>query len=304
MADSKPAAMAAAAPAEMPSARQSASSKLPRPEPMVCWFGTTVLGTKAASSSSQRSLPCRWECRCTSGLQPPETASRSQAISSTPEVSSPSSLMLRTVTPSSAAVCRPADAVLATALPISTRVPASTAAAATAVSCGTGVDDGGDLDAGGAQVRGQGVGAVVGGADDHALPGGHGVAVEVAADGRGEHDAGAVVVLEHQRAFVGAGGQDHLVGTDVPNPLPGHAGGGRAGQVVGAVLDGDDVVGVVGAEGGGAVQDGGFGAGDEFGFDVRHPFQGRLAFDGLGQPGGGGAGQERAAQFGLVVHAA
>ncbi len=95
---------------------------------------------------------------------------------------------------------------------------------------GAGVDDGGDLDAGGAQVRGQGVGAVVGGADDHALPGGHGVAVEVAADGRGEHDAGAVVVLEDQRAFVGAGGQDHLVGTDVPNPLPGHPGGGGAGR--------------------------------------------------------------------------
>src|SRR3712207_7219774 len=54
------------------------------------------------------------------------------------------------------------------------------------------------------------VGAVVGGADDHALAGCHGVAVEVAADCRGEHDAGAVVVLEHQRAFVGAGGQDHL----------------------------------------------------------------------------------------------
>ncbi len=72
--------------------------------------------------------------------------------------------------------------------------------------------------------------------------------------------------------------------------------------MVGAVLDGDDVVGVVGAEGGGAVQDGAFGAGDEFGFDVRHPFQGRLALDGLGQPGRRGAGQERSAQFGLVVH--
>ena len=61
--------------------------------------GPRCSGTKAARSSSQRSLPWRWECRCTSGLQPPETASRSQAISSMPEVSSPSSLMLRTVTP-------------------------------------------------------------------------------------------------------------------------------------------------------------------------------------------------------------
>ncbi len=80
---------------------------------------------------------------------------------------------------------------------------------------------------------------------------------------------------------------------------PGAAG---AGQVVGAVLDGDDVVGVVGAEGGGAVQDGAFGAGNQLGFDVRHPFQGRLAFDGLDQAGGRGPGQERSAQFGLVVH--
>ena len=40
----------------------------------------------------------------------------------------------------------------------------------------------------------------------------------------------------------------------------------------------------------------------QFGFDVRHPFQGGLAFDGLGQAGCRGAGQQRAAQFGLVVH--
>ena len=63
--DSKPAAMTAAAPAEMPSATQSSRSKLPRPEPATCWLGTTLLGTKAARSSSQRSLPWRWECRCT-----------------------------------------------------------------------------------------------------------------------------------------------------------------------------------------------------------------------------------------------
>ncbi len=85
-----------------------------------------------------------------------------------------------------------------------------------------GVHDGGDLDSGGLQVRGHGVSAVIGGADDHALPCSDGVAVEVAADGRGEHDAGAVVVLEHQRAFVGAGGEHHLAGTDVPNTLPGY----------------------------------------------------------------------------------
>ena len=101
---------------------------------------------------------------------------------------------------------------------------------------------------------------------------------------------------------MGAGGQDDLIGTDVPNTLPGHAGGGGAGQVVGAVLDGDDVVGVVGAEGGGAVQHGAFGAGDELGLDVGNPFQGGLALDGLGDVGGSGSGQEGPAEFGLVVH--
>ena len=114
----------------------------------------------------------------------------------------------------------------------------------------TGVHDGFDADAGGPEVGGQGVGAVVGGADDHAGTGGHGVAVEVAADRGGEHDAGAVVVFEDQRAFVGAGGQDDLGGADVPDPLAGHAGRGRGQEVVRPVLGRDDVVGVVGAEGG------------------------------------------------------
>ena len=65
-------------------------------------------------------------------------------------------------------------------------------------------------------------------------------------------------------------------------------GGGRAGEVVGAVLHGDDVVGVVGAEGGGAVQHGAFGTGDEFSLDVGNPFQGGLALDGFRQFRGGG----------------
>ncbi len=166
---------------------------------------------------------------------------------------------------------------------------------------GTGIHDDGDHHAGAAEVSGKGVGAVIGGADDHALPGGHGVAVQVAADGGGEHDAGPVVVLEHQRTFVGTGGQYNLARTDVPDTLAGDSRRRGRGQVVGTVLDGDDIVGVVGAEGRGAVQDGGLGAGNEFGFHVRHPLQGRLALDGLGQVRCCGAGQERASQLRLVV---
>ena len=218
--------MAAAAPAEMPSARQSSSSKLPRPEPTICWFGTTVLGTKAASSSSQRSLPWRWRVQV--DHRAPAAGDCQQVAGDLFDAGGEFAVVVDAADGDAVqAAVSPSAAVLATALPISTRVPASTAAAATVGELRAGVDDGGDLDAGGPQVGGQGVGAVVGGADDDALPGGHGVAVEVAADGRGEHDAGAVVVLEHQRAFVGAGGQDDLLGTDVPDPLPGHPGGGR-----------------------------------------------------------------------------
>ena len=165
----------------------------------------------------------------------------------------------------------------------------------------TGVYDGFDPDARGAEVGGQGVGAVVRGADDHPGTCGDGVAVEVGADCGGEHDAGAVVVFEDQRAFVGARGQDDLGGPDVPDPLAGNTGGGRGQEVVGPVLGRDDVVGVVGAEGAGAVQHRAFGRGDQFGFNIGHPFQGGLPFDALREGRIRGAGQQRAAQFGLVV---
>ena len=51
---------------------------MPRAAPMICCPSTSSAGTKATSSSSQRSLPCRWLCRCTTGLQPPETATTVQ----------------------------------------------------------------------------------------------------------------------------------------------------------------------------------------------------------------------------------
>ena len=102
--------------------------------------------------------------------------------------------------------------------------------------------------------------------------------------------------------FVGARGQDNLLGTDVPNPLAGHTGRGRGQEVVRPVLGRDDVVGVVGAEGRGAVQDRALGRGDQFGFNIGHPFQGGLPFDGVYEGRIGGSGQERSAEFGLVVN--
>jgi hypothetical protein len=95
---------------------------------------------------------------------------------------------------------------------------------------------------------------------------------------------------------VRAGGQHDLAGPDVPDPLPGHALRGGVGQVVGAMLDGEHVVVVVVAEGGGAGQDDHLRRGRQFRGDPRHPVQGRGAVDGLVA-----AGQQRAAELRLLV---
>ena len=121
-----------------------------------------------------------------------------------------------------------------------------------------GVDDGGHGGAPGQQVFDQGVGGIVRGGHHDLLADLDAVAVQVRAGGGGQHDAGAVVVLEDQRAFVRAGGQHDLCGADVPDAFAGHPGTQLAGQVVGAALDCQDVVGVVAAEGGGACQVGEF----------------------------------------------
>ena len=94
---------------------------------------------------------------------------------------------------------------------------------------GPGVGDRRDLDACGGELGQHRVRAVVGGGDDDAGSGRDAVPVEVGADRRGQHDAGAVVVGEHQRALVGAGGDDHLLGPDVPQPLPRDPGEVRSG---------------------------------------------------------------------------
>ena len=170
MADSKPAAMAAAAPAEMPSARtvrefEAAAAGAD---------GLLVRDHGARHKGRQVVVPAQLALAL--GVQ---VHQRAPAAGDCQQVAGD----LFDAGGEFAVVVDAADgdavqrgrlggrpeAVLATALPISTRVPASTAAAATAVRLRAGVDDGGDLDAGGAQVRGQGVGAVVGGADDHAL---------------------------------------------------------------------------------------------------------------------------------------
>ena len=117
-----PASCAAAAPARAPSARQPARSSVPFTAPAVCWSRTGPAGTNPASSSSQRSLPCRWLCRCTTGLQPPETASRSAASVSRGPVGAASSSRPVITTPLTRPPS-PQPSVPITALPVRTGTP-------------------------------------------------------------------------------------------------------------------------------------------------------------------------------------
>ena len=81
------------------------------------------------------------------------------------------------------------------------------------------VDDGSDGDAGALQVEGGLVGGIIGGIDADLLADGDAEMIEEGARGRGQHDAGAVVVGEHHVALDGAGGDDDAFGANLPEPL-------------------------------------------------------------------------------------
>jgi hypothetical protein len=82
------------------------------------------------------------------------------------------------------------------------------------------VDDGTHLDAGVGEVDRRGVRAVIGGEDDGRAAGQYAVAVQEGARAAGEHDAGAIVVGEHDGALVGPRRDEHVPGADAPDPLP------------------------------------------------------------------------------------
>ena len=143
-----------------------------------------------------------------------------------------------------------------------------------------GVDHGGDLHPGIGEVGGRGVGAVVGGEHHDPATHQHPVAVQVGAGGPGEQDAGTVVVGEHDRAFVGAGGQDDLGGPEPPDPLPGNTCRGII-EVVGAALHGADRTVVVHPERVGPGQYLHVGVGGEFGGNRVDPVAGGCPVDPL-----------------------
>ena len=136
-----------------------------------------------------------------------------------------------------------------------------------------GVNHGGDLHPGVGEVSGGGVGAVVGGEHDHPAADRNPVAVQVGAGSPGEQDAGTVVVGEHDRAFVGAGGQDDLGGPEPPDPMPGNTGRCVV-EVVGAALHGADRTVVVDPERVGPGQHLHVGVGGEFRGDPPDPVAG------------------------------
>ena len=81
---------------------------------------------------------------------------------------------------------------------------------------GAHIHHGGNLDAFGVQVGSGAVAVVIVGENRHAPVGGDGKAVGIGAQGRGEHNAGTVVVLERDGTLDRTGGQHRAAGVDTP----------------------------------------------------------------------------------------
>ena len=76
----KPASAAALRPASAPCLRQAESAQVPEAEPAATRALPVSGGRKAAFPSSHTGFSPRWQARCTTGLQPPAMATKSQAI--------------------------------------------------------------------------------------------------------------------------------------------------------------------------------------------------------------------------------
>ncbi len=146
---------------------------------------------------------------------------------------------------------------------------------------GAAIDDGGDVDAEAGAVGGGAPAVIAGGEEDGGAAGGDGEAVEIGADGAGEHDARAVVAAENEGALDGAGGEDGAAGDDGPEALAGGV-GRRRGEMVRNALERGVGALVVGAEDGGAGEDAGVGEGGELGGGGGGPGRAGAVVDGFG----------------------
>ncbi len=121
------------------------------------------------------------------------------------------------------------------------------------------------------------------------------IAVDEGAYALGEHDAGAIIVGENQRALMAACRQHHLLRADLPQALARQI-GGRVFQVIGDALGEGDVVMVVVAEGGGAREERDVAARGEQGDRLSE-----LAPRGSAADLRGLVVEERAAHLGLLI---
>ena len=133
-------------------------------------------------------------------------------------------------------------------------------------------------DPGGLGVERGAIGRGARGRHDEGLTRRDGIAVDEGAHALGQHDARPVVVLEDERALVGAGRQNHLGGAHLPKALAGKP-VPRLVQMVGDPLHHGDMVVVVIAEDGRARQDDDVFAPIELGDGALDPFGGTLAVD-------------------------
>ena len=121
----RPAWSASARPTPISITPLAAPAGITNPSPVAPKGGRVSSGRNIACSSSQTSLPPQWLQRCTTGDQPPDIATASQAISSSTPPSPACAQILTDLT-------RLPPVTLAIALPFSTRMPAARAASAAA----------------------------------------------------------------------------------------------------------------------------------------------------------------------------
>src|SRR6056297_2948048 len=223
-----PMALAAACPASCASLRTLARSPAPlaapagrtKPSPLAPFGGWSGSGRKWACASSQMSLPPQWDHRCTTGDQPPDIATASQAISSS---TAPSPACAQMATP----VTRLPPLTFAMPLPFSTRMPSARASSANAPARLTGVEDDGNFKAKLLERDGGAIGIVIVGDDHGAVTDRDTEINRVIAHRRGEHDAGNIVARKAQRPLDGPGRGHDLARANAPQTVAGRVTAGR-----------------------------------------------------------------------------
>ena len=201
--------------------------------------------------ASKLSLPRDCENRCTEGVHPPDMPTQSQAsVRRGPmRPSLPSGATIRPVTR-----LRPGRADHGVAGQNLHALCPERGKLRPAIGVEADIDDG-DGEPRRPRIRRRLIGRGAAGGEDDAAARRHRIAVDEGAHALGQHDAGAVVVGEHQRALMRSGRQHHLLRAHLPQPFARQIGWGVF-EVVADALGQGDVVVIVIAEGRGTRQQG------------------------------------------------